>query len=159
MPNLNPVNISLYAVMAASPARAIGRVRRWNSATPSRVSPNKMKSTGIPKTSTGSTTAVCLCPDCKAGNVRSQDIVDRHIRSANSRGGCGLVMIVIGDYDLKGRKQCSVPNSFCLCSVLQSGPRALGIGQGYAPGSGGAALRCHSRHSNLVRLHHHYVRM
>ena len=52
-PSLKPVNASLYAVITASPVRAIRSVWWWNSATPASVSANRMKSTGMPASSGG----------------------------------------------------------------------------------------------------------
>src|SRR5215472_6105888 len=58
--------------MTARPASAIGSVWRWNNATPSSISANRMKSTGMPSTSMGSVMALegerpfrsPQCPDC-----------------------------------------------------------------------------------------------
>jgi hypothetical protein len=47
-PVLKPVNAILYALIVTNPVSATRIVHLWKTATPANVSPNKMKSTGIP---------------------------------------------------------------------------------------------------------------
>jgi hypothetical protein len=53
------------------------------------------------------------------------------------------------DADL--RRTAPAANSFCLCSVLQSGAHALGVTERCAPASSSPTVGCHYRHPNLGR--------
>ena len=57
-PVLNPVNANLYNAIVPSPVSATCSVWWWNSATPSSVRANKMKSNGMPNAVGGSVAAI-----------------------------------------------------------------------------------------------------